>query len=55
MSESASKIATHKRSNAQDHWLNKADYEKVRNNIKKWPEWKRRISNTNRPEYAKPF
>lgn len=36
-------------------WVNKADYERVRESISKWPEWKREICNTSRPSYAKPF
>ncbi len=50
------RVATPRKGNAEkEQWMNEKDYKEVRKNIDKWPEWKRRISNTDRPEYAKPF
>lgn len=36
-------------------WLNEEDYKQARQNIAKWPEWKRQSCNTGLPDYAKPF
>ena len=36
-------------------WLNENDYNQARQNIAKWPEWKRQSCNTGIPGYAKPF